>query len=57
MTTHEHPTFFEHGVVHYADANMPGAVPCTSTLALALATLPYVRKLASLGLEKAIQRA
>ncbi|MDG0875222.1 alanine dehydrogenase [Paenibacillus thiaminolyticus] len=57
VTTHEHPTFVKHGVIHYAVANMPGAVPRTSTLALAHATLPYVRKLASLGLEEAIHRA
>ena len=48
-TTHQEPTFSEHGVLHYCVPNMPGAVPRTSTLALTNATLPYVLKLADRG--------
>ena len=48
-TTHEDPTFIIDDIVHYCVANMPGAVPYTSTLALTNATLPYALKLASLG--------
>lgn len=48
-TTHADPVFVEHGVVHYAVANMPGAVPHTSTHALTNATLPYLAELARLG--------
>ncbi|SMO49806.1 alanine dehydrogenase [Solitalea koreensis] len=48
-TTHENPTFVIDGVIHYCVANMPGAVPYTSTLALTNATLPYVVKLANKG--------
>ncbi len=50
-TTHDDPTFIKHGVVHYSVANMPGAVPRTSTIALSNATLPYILKLANQGLE------
>ncbi len=53
-TTHSNPTFVAHGVVHYCVANMPGAVPRTSTFALTNATLPYALKLANLGLKRAI---
>jgi alanine dehydrogenase len=49
-TTHQQPTFIQHGVVHYCVANMPGAVARTSTLALTNATLPYVLALARQGL-------
>lgn len=52
-TTHEDPTFIIDDVVHYCVANMPGAVPYTSTLALTNVTLPYVLKLANHGWEKA----
>jgi alanine dehydrogenase len=52
-TTHSNPTFVIDGVVHYCVANMPGAVPRTSTFALTNATLPYALKLANLGLKKA----
>ena len=52
-TTHHDPYFVHHGVIHYSVANMPGAVPRTSTLALSGATLPYVLKLAAMGAEKA----
>jgi alanine dehydrogenase len=41
-TSHDEPTYVEHGVVHYAVGNMPGAVPHTSTYALTNATLPYI---------------
>lgn len=52
-TTHENPTFIIDDVVHYCVANMPGAVPYTSTLALTNATLPYALKLANQGWKKA----
>lgn len=55
-TTHENPTYFVEGVLHYAVANMPGAVPRTSTLALTNATLPYAIKLANLGWKEACKR-
>jgi len=51
VTTHENPTFVKHGVVHYSVANMPGAVPRTSTMALTNATLPYAIKLANKGMD------
>lgn len=54
-TTHEEPTYTLDGVVHYCVANMPGAVPRTSTLALNQATLPYVLALARHGWQKACQ--
>ncbi|WP_127576142.1 alanine dehydrogenase [Paenibacillus barengoltzii] len=54
ITTHSDPTYVKHGVVHYAVANMPGAVPRTSTLALANATLPYALEIASKGLYTAL---
>ena len=53
-TTHDDPTYDVGGVVHYCVANMPGAVPSTSTRALTNATLPYVRELARLGVDGAI---
>ncbi len=56
-TTHEAPTFEVDGVVHYCVANMPGAVPRTSTQALTNATLRYGLMIASLGLEGAIRRS
>jgi alanine dehydrogenase len=54
-TTHENPTFIIEDIVHYCVANMPGAVPYTSTLALTNATLPYVLQLANKGWEKATE--
>lgn len=54
-TTHEDPIFVIDGVVHYCVANMPGAVPYTSTIALTNATLPYAIKLADKGWKKACQ--
>jgi alanine dehydrogenase len=55
-TTHSDPVYTEEGVSHYCVANIPGAVPVTSTRALTNATLPYVVKLADLGLRAAIER-
>jgi alanine dehydrogenase len=55
-TTHAEPTFVVDGVIHYCVANMPGAVPRTSTFALTNATLPYVRALADLGWQAALKR-
>ncbi|MFK8165707.1 MAG: alanine dehydrogenase [Lewinella sp.] len=52
-TTHADPTYVVDGVLHYCVANMPGAVPYTSTLALTNATFPYLRKIADMGWEKA----
>lgn len=52
-TTHENPTFIIDNVVHYCVANMPGAVPYTSTLALTNATLPYAMQLANKGWQQA----
>ncbi len=52
-TTHENPTFEIDGIIHYCVANMPGAVPYTSTLALTNATLPYAIQLANKGWKKA----
>jgi alanine dehydrogenase len=49
-TTHSNPVFTEEGVIHYCVANMPGAVPQTSTHALTNATLPFAIRLASKGL-------
>jgi alanine dehydrogenase len=54
-TTHSDPIYFVDGVLHYCVANMPGAVPRTSTYALSNATLPYVVKLAEIGTEAAIR--
>lgn len=52
-TTHQDPTYVIDGIVHYCVANMPGAVPYTSTLALTNATLPYAIQLANKGWQKA----
>lgn len=52
-TTHQDPTYIIDGIVHYCVANMPGAVPYTSTLALTNATLPYALQLANKGWKKA----
>jgi alanine dehydrogenase len=54
-TTHRNPIYTVDNVVHYCVANMPGAVPRTSTLALTNATLPYAVKIANLGWKKAMQ--
>lgn len=53
-TTHNDPVYVEEGVVHYCVANMPGAVPITSTAALTAATMPYVLKLAKMGTHGAL---
>jgi alanine dehydrogenase len=53
-TTHSDPTYVVDGVVHYCVANMPGAVPITSTFALTNMTLPYVEAIADLGMREAV---
>ncbi len=53
-TTHSDPVYVEHGVVHYCVANMPGAVARTSTFGLTKSTIPYAKKLANIGYEKAM---
>jgi alanine dehydrogenase len=55
-TTHSNPTFEVDGITHYCVANMPGAVPITSTYALTNATLPYVLALADHGVQEALER-
>lgn len=54
-TTHSEPTYIKHGVVHYAVANMPGAVPRTATFALTNATLGYALQIAGKGWKKAVR--
>ncbi|MCY7781364.1 MULTISPECIES: alanine dehydrogenase [unclassified Bacillus (in: firmicutes)] len=54
ITTHDQPTYEKHGVVHYAVANMPGAVPRTSTIALTNVTVPYALQIANKGALKAL---
>lgn len=55
-TSHDEPTYVVNGVVHYCVANMPGAVPRTSTFALNNATLPYALMIANLGYKEAMRR-
>ncbi len=55
VTTHADPVYEKHGIIHYAVANMPGAVPRTSTIALTNVTLPYAIKLANEGWEKVVK--
>jgi alanine dehydrogenase len=55
-TTHTEPVYEVEGVTHYCVANMPGAVPITSTKALTNATLPYVEAIADHGLAEAVAR-
>ena len=55
-THHSRPTYVVDGIVHYGVANMPGAVPRTSSVALSNAVLPYVLELANLGLKEAVTR-
>ena len=55
ITTHDNPTYAKHGVVHYAVANMPGAVPRTSTIALTNATIPYGLQIANKGVIRAVR--
>ncbi|MCY7795385.1 alanine dehydrogenase [Bacillus spizizenii] len=54
ITTHDQPTYEKHGVVHYAVANMPGAVPRTSTIALTNVTVPYALQIANKGAAEAL---
>ncbi|WP_232696620.1 alanine dehydrogenase [Brevibacillus daliensis] len=54
ITTHDNPTYVKHGVVHYAVANMPGAVPRTSTIALTNVTIPYALQIANKGAQQAL---
>ncbi|MBI5420151.1 MAG: alanine dehydrogenase [Deltaproteobacteria bacterium] len=54
-TTHASPYFLDEGVVHYCVSNMPAAVPCTSTLALTSATLPYILRLCKAGIVEALR--
>ncbi len=54
VTTHDNPTFEKHGVIHYSVANMPGAVPRTSTIALTNVTVPFALQIANKGVYKAI---
>ncbi|MFY0542971.1 alanine dehydrogenase [Brevibacillus sp. H7] len=56
ITTHSDPTYIKHGVVHYAVANMPGAVPRTSTIALTNVTIPYGLQIANRGYRAAISQ-
>ncbi|MCI4060469.1 alanine dehydrogenase, partial [Bacillus cereus] len=53
ITTPDNPTYEKHGVGHYAVANMPGAVPRTSTLALTNETVPYAVQIANKGYKDA----
>jgi alanine dehydrogenase len=53
ITTHDDPTYEKHGVVHYAVANMPGAVPRTSTIALTNVTVPFAVQIANKGYKQA----
>jgi len=53
ITTHDNPTYVKHDVVHYAVANMPGAVPRTSTFALTNVTVPYALSIANKGFKQA----
>lgn len=53
ITTHDNPTFEKHGVLHYTVANMPGAVPKTSTIGLTNATIPYTLQIANKGYKQA----
>ena len=55
-TTHDNPVYEVDGIIHYAVANMPGAYPRTATLALTNATLPFIKKIAQLGIEDAIEK-
>ena len=54
ITTHDDPTYVKHGVVHYAVANMPGAVPRTSTIALTNVTMTYALQIANKGVKNAV---
>ncbi|MUK86846.1 alanine dehydrogenase [Ornithinibacillus sp. L9] len=53
ITTHDNPTYTKHGVLHYSVANMPGAVPRTSTIGLTNVTVPYALQIANKGYKQA----
>jgi alanine dehydrogenase len=55
ITTHDSPTYEKHGIIHYAVANMPGAVPRTSTFALTNVTIPYALQIANKGIRHAVK--
>jgi len=55
ITTHQNPCFEKYGVIHYSVANMPGAVPRTSTFALTNATMPFALQIANQGIEAALR--
>ncbi|MCL2864296.1 MAG: alanine dehydrogenase [Lachnospiraceae bacterium] len=55
ITSHDAPTFEKHNIIHYSVANMPGAVPRTSTMALTNVTIPYALEIANKGYQKACQ--
>ncbi len=55
ITTHDNPTYEKHGVLHYSVANMPGAVPQTSTMALTNVTVPYALQIANKGAKEALR--
>jgi alanine dehydrogenase len=55
ITTHDAPTYVKHGIIHYAVANMPGAVPRTSTIALTNVTVPYALQIAGQGISEAVK--
>ncbi|MDA8205550.1 MAG: alanine dehydrogenase, partial [Thermaerobacter sp.] len=54
-TTHADPVYLKHNVVHYSVANMPGAVPRTSTVALTNATLPYIQSIAQMSIDEILK--
>jgi alanine dehydrogenase len=54
-TTHSDPTYLVHDVIHYGVANMPAAVPRTSTFALTNTTLPYIERIAEVGVAEALR--
>jgi alanine dehydrogenase len=54
-TTHSDPTYLVHDVIHYGVANMPAAVPRTSTFALTNTTLPYIERIAAVGVDEALR--
>ncbi|MEY4503949.1 MAG: alanine dehydrogenase [Pseudomonadota bacterium] len=54
VTTHDNPCYEKHGIIHYSVANIPGAVPRTSTLALTSVTLPYILEIAKKGISSAL---
>lgn len=56
VTTHQQPTYVKHDVIHYAVANMPGAVPQTATFALANVTVQYIAELANKGFQQAVEQ-